>query len=411
MPNQKYIPQILGFYLDVVSITDNIDNALAIKEYPFSSVNIVENLGPKTRRIAVVCQFNNRLNVSGGWNIGSAFFPTYDNLDAFISAFREYSFTLTFTHPDYGELKGKLGKISIDRDDTEEFGEVSFDFFEEISTIQRNIVAVQYKTANEFRATNDKTVGKMITALKNAKYAIGWAANANTQIGKLNGFLNDVTNPITSITNTITYAANVPGQYIQSINKAVDRVVNSFIDIRNTPASFVNNIILGVRQLKAIFTGVDAQYVHIMGASRVAYETASVFEDDTKKNNIIEKKAKTKSFDSSGNYVGEGSFEIVMAINELDDTSYNVRKLIDEAIQFDRNNRSLQNGANDIQKYVDEIKLDRQRVETIDNVPLQSMHTWSTINNLSYQVAETILKLNPTVKNPTFIDGELKLLV
>jgi prophage DNA circulation protein len=411
MSNQKYIPEVLGFYLDIVDINDNIDNALVVKEFPYSSKNIIENLGPKTRRVSIACQFNNTINESDGWNIGHAFYPTYDNLDSFMSAFRVVYSSITLTHPDYGEINGKIDKLTIKRDETEEYADVTFDFLEIISQNPQYSVGTSYKVAGDFRATTDETIGKIEDEEKATFNPTVWAANANKFIGKLDANLNKITNPATSIVNTITYASTVPGQMMQSINKAIDRIVNSYVDIVNMPAQFINNIILGVRQLKSIFTGIEAQQVHIMGASRVSYEVMVVYENDTVKNSIITTKEQTKSFDDNGNFIGSTDFDPSMTIDELEGTLYETRLLIDEVLDFDRDNRDLQNTAKTLQDYINNVKLDRQRIEIKENVPFQSMHTWVTNNNLSYQSAEMILKMNPSIKNPTFIDGTLKILV
>jgi len=414
MNNQKFIPQTLNFYLDIINIKEDYENAVVVKEYPYSANNIIENLGPKTRRFDVSCQFNNYLNTeNSGWSTsGSIGFPSFDNLDSFINEFKKNQNSAFFVHPDYGELKGKISKISVTRDDTQEYAAVTFDFIEQVTSSKiRPLYNVKYKGAAAFSATNDATVGKMSETLRTTTYPIGWAANANTNINTLDAWLADVTNPATSIVNSITYANTVPGQYIKAINKVVDRIIKNNVEVRNIPAQYINNIILGVSSLKAQFTGIDAQYVHIMGASRVAYETGVVYDDDENKALTIEKKAQTPSFDANGKFIGTKSFEVAMSINELESTAYDVRALIDEAIQLDRDNRDLLNIARDLQEFINETKLNRQSIETKENVPFQSMHTWVTTNGLSYQAAETILKLNPEIKNPTFIDGELKILV
>ena len=412
MVNQNYTPQILGFYLDIVSISDSIENALSVKEYPFSTRNIIENMGPKTRRINVSCQFNNNLNFKdSGWSLDAAIPPYYDNLNAFMSSFKAYNDNLTFTHPDYGEINGYIGNITVARDDTVEQANVTFQFIEEVPVVVSYAINIRNATAADFTDTNDKTNDKMDKDLKETAYPVSLAARARANIAILDAWLDNVTGQATSIVNTLTYEETVPGLYLEAINNAVDRIVSSYVNVINIPAQYINNIILGLRTLKANFTGIDGQFVHIMGASRLAFEVGEVYESDTIKNNKITKKSETKTFDSNGNFVGSDDFEVAMTINELEDTLYNVRAFIDEAIQFDRDNRPLQNAANNLQKYVNEVKLDRQSVETKENVPFQSMHTWVTTNNLSYQAAETILKLNPAIKNPTFIDGELKILV
>jgi hypothetical protein len=99
-----------------------------------------------------------------------------------------------------------------------------------------------------------------------------------------------------------------------------------------------------------------------------------------------------------------------MTLTELEFSLYEVRKLINEAILLDRDNRPLQEQSRKLQDYISRIKLDRDRIET-KSYPLQSMHQVTMDNGLTYNAAERILKLNPDILNPNFTIGDVKVLV
>lgn len=409
--SDKYIPKIAGFYLDIQTIRDVFEPAIVTHEYLLSNRNSIENLGQKTRKISVVCSFQDNPALTKGWNAGDAFFPTYESHFNFLKRLKASRDLLSFTHPKYGEIEGAAKNISVYQDDTINFAQISFDFLQQISTDEitfvRYIVPQQF---DGFRKTNTKLTGVIESAQKNAASALQFAGTANLYRGKLDSFLSDITSPATSIMNTINYGTQLPGLIMQSINGAIDRVVQSFVSIRNSPASFINNMIVGIRGLKAIFSGTEAQYVHVMGASRVAYESGVVYNTDDANREEVAKKENIKTFDAAGNYKGDVAIPETMTINELEDTLYQIREFINEVIQFDRDNQDLKQQAADLQNYINTIKLDRERIETKE-IPIQTMHTIAMENGLSYQAAERILSLNPGIKNPTFANGEIKILI
>lgn len=411
--SDAFIPQLDGFYLNIVTTSDTYPQSLSIKEYPFSSKNAIESFGPKTRNVSINCIFGDDLPFSDGWSTYKARIPIYDNHINFIDLINRARIKpLIFTHPKYGEIEGYVETFAVDADDTQRFANITFTFVQLIKT--EEVKFVQYPIVNQsksWQGTNDAVTDDINAEEKASLSVAAFAGRMATFRGKLDAWLRKVTNPANSIINTVTYANDIAGDTIQSINEAVDRIVQAYIDIRNLPAQFINNIITGCRSLKASFTGIEAQYVHVMSASRVGYESGITYQQDDEKRTDVTKKENIKTFDAAGNYLGTPTYEEVMTIDELEKTLYDVREFINEAIQLDRTKRDLLDQARFLQDYINDIKLDRQRLETKENVPLQSLHTLTTLNDLSYQATERILRLNPTIKNPTFVDGEVKILV
>ena len=404
----KFIPQIAGYYLDIVDINDTFSASIIKHEYPYSNRNKLQNNGQKTPGFTVNCRFMADPAITKGWDSGVAIFPTYDAYFNFKATLESATEKYTFTHPELGELEGFVENFTSVEDDTIDYFEVSFDFFQEVTddtpTFFRYVVPSQ---ADGFRETNANTFSKIAALEKAAVSAVAFAGRANAFKGTLDSYLSQVTNPLTSITNTITYTADIPGQLMQSINKAIDRVIESFVEIRDTPASFINNCILGVRQLASQFSDEEFQYTLIMGASRVSYEAATIYQEDDVKKQKVDKKEAVETFDAAGNYVGGDPIPVTMTVQELEQSLYDVRELINDVILLDRLNQDLKKQANELQKYINEIKLTRETLET-QEIPEQSIHTIALINNQSYQAAERILKLNPHIKNPNFSSGAIK---
>ena len=99
-----------------------------------------------------------------------------------------------------------------------------------------------------------------------------------------------------------------------------------------------------------------------------------------------------------------------MTLNELEKSLLDVKTMIYEALLIDRENQPLRDQARALQEYVNQIKLSRDSMEQ-QEIPLQSLHTVSLNSGLSYQSAERILSMNPQIKNPTFANGLLKVIV
>jgi hypothetical protein len=147
-----------------------------------------------------------------------------------------------------------------------------------------------------------------------------------------------------------------------------------------------------------------------IGAGVLSAKSGYLLQDDE----TLSKKAAgsegTQVFDLNGRRIGTSLNSQVMSSTEMEALAYNIRSLIQEAIDADRNNQDLKNMANSIILYVDDVKLRRaQQINMlVNNIPL---HMLCLNLGLDYQAAERLLKINPTIKNPTFCEGNLKVYV
>jgi len=384
----KFLTQCAGFYLDVFTVTRNNPNSIIKNEYPFSRRNKLKSHGAATESYAVQCVFSKNLTISKGWDSSIAIFPTFeahkDFLEIIAIALEKYS----FTHPDYGEMEGFVQDTTIVKDDTQGTVAISFNFLREIDT--DDITFVQYvvqEQADGFRGSSTRVGNLLAAAQKGAQTLSGFAGQAAQYKGKLDAY-----------------------ELLKSINSAVDRIVESFITIQNTPASFVNNCILGVRELASLFTGLEAELVFIAGSSRVAYEAAVVYTQDDVNQQKVAKLEGIETFDAAGNFIGTTETVFVMTAQELEVTLFNTRELMNEAILSDRELQDLKNQANSLQKYINTIKLSRDNLET-QEVPNLPLHLVALNNEQSYQTVDRVLSLNPQIKNPTFAEGNIQIIV
>ena len=132
--HSKYIPRLENYYLDIINIQDGNENAIGVHEYPNSQCNFLEHLGGKTPRYTVKCVFTETPTPSDGWNLGRIVEPSYDEYFFFIDMLKTNRENLTFTHPDLGEINGKIKSYNSDRRDEIKTVYFNFVFLQEIES-------------------------------------------------------------------------------------------------------------------------------------------------------------------------------------------------------------------------------------------------------------------------------------
>ena len=409
MPD-RYVPRLENYYLDIIQVRDGFENSIAVHEYPFSNRNELEHTGQKTRRIEVDCVFTASPVFTDGWNLGKIVEPSYVEHFFFLDLLKSSREDLTFAHPKYGEITGKVEKYSVVADDTDEFARVNFTFLEhftiEDTPFDRYIVP---ELAEQFREATETLTDDASASQTAAINSVKWIAETQTFITTLDAYKSTITSPAASIINQINYGTSVPGQLMESINGAIDRIVELYNTGRDSGPTFINNLIVGVLELKKTLSNTsDKNRVHIMGASRIAYEAAVLLDEDDANRREIETKEQARSFDAAGNYKKVDRLPETMTMDDLDAMLAQLKGFMDDAVQLDRDFRSLQTQAAYLQSYVNKIKFDRERIKE-EYIERQSIHSVCLKNGLSYQAAERLIRLNPTIKNPNFTYGDIKI--
>ncbi|HUU89238.1 MAG TPA: hypothetical protein VMX17_16000 [Candidatus Glassbacteria bacterium] len=419
MATELYLPKLDQFYLDIIDISDTHEFSIITHEYPNSNVNILENTGAKTKKIAINCVFGGEkddetgelryLTLSNGWPNNTKVLPLFETHYLFLDHIYATNALFTFSHPNYGEIKGKISNIKVTADDTVNFVKVSFEFIVENSVEKLYAKGVTTSTTENYVAVVNESKTQVLRDFANSISPTKWAADANIAIGKLDALFGDIVSPADSILNTIYLSQSLSDQLIYSISSAIDRLVQVF-SVITAPKVAINNIVQGVRQMGAQFTGLTKKYVYTIGSARAAVESGKLYELDNSNDDQNTSLENERSFDINGNFMGSKEFVETMSINELEETLYNIRALIDESIQEERDNYPLKRSGMELQNYINNIKLTRESIVTKENVTTQSMHQLVVSEGLSYHQAEKILKLNPSIKNPTFSEGTLKVL-
>ena len=149
-----------------------------------------------------------------------------------------------------------------------------------------------------------------------------------------------------------------------------------------------------------------------MSASRSSVEAAESYYSDDANREKFKNLETQNTFDYNGKYIGGEEIPELMTLFELENTLGNVRQLIDDAVQIDRlNTEDIRTQASELQSFVDEIKLEREKIIEIEQPVETSIFVITNEKNGNYQIAERDLKLNPEIQNPNFVKGTINVLV
>lgn len=413
-----------GFDLEMETIEDNFEKAIAKYNYPYADGVDLEDMGQKGHTIKVRCYF---------WD--EAGHQTYDhhvNLINFLSV-RTH---MDFMHPKYGLLYGKIEAVSIRHDDRKRCAEVDLTFLEQM---RRTIVLkadpdVDSIVPQLFMETHEHLHAKMLAAMK-SKLPVGDAGMLSKTLDSAKGLLSQVqeysesarafvssvegyisiaesavdgiTSPVDSIQATITYATTLPGRILGSITSAVEKVALLYDSVRNFPSRFLSNLDSAFDNLQESFESFGSSdssaegqaalefmcdTLAIVCAETMALEAASLYDED-------ETTFNEDSADDTG-------FQ-VMNIRELEETLALTRERLEDAVCKAREITSLKTMAKALLEHVNKVRLEREKLISVVLDNPMPLHLVCLKYGLPYTDAERLLKINRTIRNPNFTAGEV----
>jgi prophage DNA circulation protein len=413
------------FPLNIFDITDTLPQSIVRHEFIGSDGAIVENYGLKAREVKFKALF---------------FSDSYSMHFAFLDKIADTDILHTLIHPKYGEIEGYIQDITTMHDDTQDYVEIDITFVESRLNQDTFLTQSAWSTINELQLqamdnaqANAGTLVNKISGLtgKLVDYSTSLRSQITGVTSKVSTFLTTIDSFISSIdsvadtitsslvplNNAITFTQDIPGKLCSTLFNSTNRIASSYIAIRNSPVAYVNNIIAGCRGLGTLVSNLgskDNQTVELLTkatntitATSITVQTMSVLRAD-ETNRATAKSLETKrSFDSNGVRVSNVEIPEAMSVQEIELLLYVVRVYIQECVDYDRDNRDLKNMAWALVKYVDEIKLNKrnQVTLTVTSIPL---HLLCLQLGLPYNAADRILKINPSIKNPTFTEGQIQ---
>jgi prophage DNA circulation protein len=411
-----------GIAIEMETIEDGFEKAIAEYEYPFADGVDTEDMGEKGRTVRVRCFF---------WDDAEQ--STYSNHITLINNLSSKSLH-EFTHPKYGLLKGRIKTVQVRHNDLKRYAEVDLTIIEQMrGTIEPQMLPSIVSSLEEAyvkgqEEQQDKLASDLKTALpgcdvgaisKTLSSASSMIAQVQEYTDKTRAFVSCVegyismaeavvdqaVSPVNSLQATITYSLTLPGRILGSVAGAVEKVAVLYDSLKNYPTRFLDKLDDAFDDLadsfKAFGDGDSSSmggaaeetltaHLEIAAAQRMALEAASLFDAD-----------------ETAFREGTDTDYQVMNIRELETALAIVRQRIETAVEQAREITSLKAMAESLLIHVNQIRLEREKMlEVVLDNPMP-LHLVCLKYGLAYTDAERLLKVNRQIRNPNFTAGEV----
>lgn len=437
MADEKYQAKIDGFDLEIEHIEDSFERSIAKHEFPKRNGALLENMGLKARTVKFRCYW---------------YEETYETHKEFIKHLDKTE-TFELLHPKYGLMKGEIESVTIRADDREKTAEVDLTFIE--GRIGQNQAAtgakfinkgdVEWDTEDDFADGQADLIDEIeedarITLGAEAKAimaavldpmkrlqeqfsnlsapALEYVKAAQDFIDECDDALSEIAEPADSILSIITYPSTLPGIVAGSIAQMMERVTVSLESLKSSPTRYIASL----RDAYASFgedeemgdlvsTGFDApKYVTIAAAQRESLEAAYVFAEDESARQVTRALEETPAFDMLGNYIKPQETQAILTVDEIEEILGGVREDTQAAVNLARSRQTLKDTAAGLVAHVNDIKLERDKIVSVETTNILPLHLVCLANGLPYNYAGRIKSINNTIKNPTFTpSGEVKI--
>ncbi|MFH1028481.1 MAG: DNA circularization N-terminal domain-containing protein [Pseudomonadota bacterium] len=434
------IAYLSGILLQMETIEDGFEVAIARYEYPYADGADLENMGQKARTIRVRSYF-----WDGSDNV------TYDDHVKLINLLQQKDL-LEFQHPKYGLTQVMVEQVSVRHDDTERTAEVDLTLIEylrtEIVVEQRDVSADAEGEFVEGQAEQQAEVGEDAAAVLGdnrgfvnqvldagtgiyaqftgvALAAREFVREVDSYVTMFQATVTELTNPVNSLLATVSYSTSLPGRVIGPIAAAVERTARLYDSLADSPARFLSSLkqaFAGLEESVADFSPSTSQagtaartlmikQLRIAAAQRIALEAAYLYKADEAKRQTVRRAEKTRSFDILGRFIKPQPTEAVLNVRELEASLADVRTMIQAAVDEARGMRTLQTMARLILEHVNTVKLEREKIIDVELDNSMPLHLVCLRYGLPYNYAERIRSINPELRNPNFTEGEVSIYV
>jgi prophage DNA circulation protein len=412
------------FPLEVETLDDNFEKAIAVYEYPYRDGAGTDDLGQKARSLRLRCYW---------WE------ETYQKHFEFLDHLNQRSL-FSLTHPKYGLIKGRIRSVSVRHDDRQELAEVDIDFVQDLSSQESPAVYPDVKAAgeesflsgqaelqNNLRDSASAELGESTAAalftqpldpsLGIAEQFPGVSLKTRTWLKAVEAAVSAwdasgalVANPASSLVSTAAYGANLPGRVVGSAARAAERYALGLVSLRSSPARFLSAYRAGLPDFSALNDNYSTAAT-IAGTQRLALEAADLYRGDEEARDALRRSEQTPAFDASGRFIAAPSTDQVMTAIDLERSLAEVRTALQEAIDLARGMESLKTAARQLLEHVSQVKLERDRLVTLLLDNPMPLHLLCLHQGLSYRYAARILAINSTIVHPSFVRGEVQVYV
>lgn len=420
-PKDTYQAAIDNLQLEIETIDDTIEKAIVRHEFPYRDGAMLDDLGQKARVIRIRCYWYGET-----YETHKEFLKHLDKKDRF-----------ELTHPKYGLMKGSIESVSIRHDDREQTAEIDLSFIQgliESPTVTRQVniersaedgfITGQDELMDDFNGTAIEELGpdalSITTATINPAQGLAdqfsgltttvrsWVKDADSYIRSMTGILPSITNPADSLTAMITYPSTIAGTVVGAVARAMERYAVLYEALRTAPGRYMVSLSGSLDTLVAA-SGRFTRTSRIASAQRQALKLSYLYGTDETRRTTVKRLEEAKSFDALGRYIKPEEPEAIMTIDEIETVLADVRTDIQAAIDVSRGMQSLKTMAAALVDHANEIKLERDKIITIETDNILPLHLICLANGLSYNYAQRILAISH-IRHPSFVPpGEVKI--
>lgn len=409
--------------LEMETLDDSFEKSIARHEFPFRDGALLEDMGQKAHTVRLRCHF---------WDDG-ADHATYDDHILLINHLQSREL-FELAHPMYGIMKGCVESISVRHDDRQRAAEVDITFVEnlrgEIEPAQQADVVSGVEDAfldaherlldgfsAEIRAALGSEAAGILDKALDASQGVmeqftgvtlaarNYLKKVDTFVATVESTLTEIANPANSLISTINFGTNLPGRVIGSLTHCVERYTVLYDSLTNAPTRFADSFNLAMLDLEETL-GFGETHVSSAAAAQGGVSMATLYKADEEQRQVLRRREKTASFDATGAYVAPNTAETVMNVRELEQSLATVRTMIQRAVARDRQQVGLKNMARQLLEHVNRVKLEREKIVTVDLDNSLPLHLVCLKYGLSYNTAARIHAIN-SIKNPSFTSGQV----
>ena len=363
--------------------------------------------------------------------------PNYSEHYGFLAKITNSFVSHTLVHPKYGTLTGKISNVTIVHNDTQSYVEIEVEFIEDgLKTDTSMISSRDMATygAQQYANVANGQLSDLSSSLSNgglgdlATRAIDTAQSISSQVttytskvrafvkeadefcSMCDSFVTTITQPALSVLTAINYVGSIPSKIIGTIQNAADRVEALVSSATSTPLQLVQSFAASWSSLvgsitSSSYSDLFALHASAIGAAKMGSMLSSCYAADESNRARLARTMTSPSFDANGRRVGTPAAMIdIMSSTEIERSLYEVREAIEAVLTIDRTNQPLKDLALALVRHVDEIKLRKQQVRTIE-VPSMPLHVLCVQLGQPYQQVEQYVKINPAYPCPTFVQG------
>ena len=418
-----------GIILDTLEpIRDSFTLAIAQYKIPFQRGSKLKNMGLDDRSIAIKCIFMEE---------------RYTEHKSFVDRMAA-TMDHELNHPVWGLLKGSIISCVIGYDDKESTAEIDLTYLVAAEDKPESLIFLpttiswaieeryaEAQTRQMDRLIEDLTdsVGSEAAEIVSAEVdpdltlleqftsvslaARNYIAEIDAAIARCEATLAGIEISSSSYINTIDFGTGLPGRLVAAMARVCERLCQGGITLADSPKSWLTNLDAAYSGFRALFANdlfpAADQMLHSQTV-RYSLETAYQYKIDNDNALALRQIETEHPFDIMGRRVNTETAPGIMTINDLDETLYTARSLLQQCIDINRSSAwTFKRIAEALFIQVQETRLQRMRIIAVSVETVMPLHLICVKNGLPISMADRILSINPRIKNPNAVSGEVSL--